>query len=91
MATRMVASTRIVGRADSIRRTQNSAASTTPSAEQQAGQRPQRRDVLLGDRTVDDLLDHQREGQAAHHRRRSAVTALPISAGRAGRANGSSR
>ncbi len=35
--------------------------------EQQAGQRPERRHVLVRDRTVDDLPDHQREGQAAEH------------------------
>ena len=64
-AARIAASTRIVGRADSIRRTQNSAASTTPEHQQQDGRRPQRGQVVRGDRTVDDLLDHQGKGQPA--------------------------
>ena len=79
----MVASTRIVGLADSIRRTQNSPASTTPRASSRAasGHSADRSCWAIGPSIIHWITN----GKANPHIIATvAVIALPISAGNAG-------
>ena len=90
MAVRIVASTRIVGRAASIRRTQNKAASTmpSPSSRPASGQSADRSLSVIGPSMICRITSGKARPQ---NMATAAVIALPINAGRAGRANGSNR
>ena len=90
MAIRIAASTRIVGRAESIRRTQNKAASTmpSPSSRPASGQSAAMSLLVIGPSMICLITSGKARPQNIAT---AAVIALPINAGRAGRAKGSNR
>ena len=90
MAIRIAASTRIVGRAESIRRTQNRAASTmpSPSSRPASGQSADMSLSVIGPSMICRITSGKARPQNIAT---AAVIALPINAGRAGRAKGSNR
>src|SRR6478752_10418632 len=90
MAIRIDASTRIVGRAESIRRTQNRAASTMPSPRSRPanGHSADMSLSVMGPSMICRITNGKARPQNIAT---AAVIALPINAGRAGRAKGSKR
>src|SRR5690349_12207398 len=90
MAIRIDASTRIVGRAESIRRTQNRAASTTPSPRSRPAN-GHSADMSLSEMGPSMICRITNGKARPQNIATAAVIALPINAGRAGRAKGSKR